>query len=168
MPDNVRELYERDILAWSDQQAARLRDLRGRLRENEEGLDWDHVIEEIEDVGHGAYKGVRKHLRLALEHLLKLVAWPHQARHHNGWLREVRTYLRDARDECSAAMRNRLAGELDKVYAAALDDALSEPMDGVAPGPVPRACPVVLDDLIPDDEATKIDVDALLEQFRAT
>lgn len=166
MPDDGRGLYESDILAWSEEQAAHLRGLRGRLRENQEGVDWEHVIEEIEDVGHSAYKGAGKHLRLALEHLLKLAAWPGLTRYRDGWLREVRACLRDARDDCTAAMRNRLAPDLAALYAA-LDDALAERIDGVAPGPVPGTCPLTLDDLVPEGGATTIDTDALLERFRA-
>ena len=46
MPDN---LYERDILSWSEHQADLLRCLaRGEWAI---GIDWEHVVQEIEDVG---------------------------------------------------------------------------------------------------------------------
>lgn len=46
MPD---DLYERDILIWSEQQADLLRRVARGERVN--GVDWAHVAEEIEDVG---------------------------------------------------------------------------------------------------------------------
>jgi hypothetical protein len=44
------DLYDSDILAWSEQQAAALRRLAGR-RELPNELDLDNVVEEIETVG---------------------------------------------------------------------------------------------------------------------
>jgi hypothetical protein len=44
------DLYDIDILAWSEQQAEALRSLTGR-RDLPNPLDLSHVVEEIEDVG---------------------------------------------------------------------------------------------------------------------
>jgi hypothetical protein len=46
MPD---DLYHRDVLLWSEQQANLLRQLARGERVN--NVDWDRVVEEIEDVG---------------------------------------------------------------------------------------------------------------------
>jgi hypothetical protein len=43
------DLYHHDVLAWSQHQADLLRRLARGERVN--GVDWDHVAEEIEDVG---------------------------------------------------------------------------------------------------------------------
>ena len=43
------DLYNRDAMAWSEQQANLLRRLARGERVND--IDWDHVVEEIEDVG---------------------------------------------------------------------------------------------------------------------
>jgi hypothetical protein len=58
MPD---DLYERDILAWSARQADLLRRFAHGERVN--GIDWEHVAEEIEDVGLSELNAVRSHLR---------------------------------------------------------------------------------------------------------
>ena len=68
MPDI---LYDRDALAWSEQQAALLR--RHAAGERVNGIDWDHVVEEIEDVGLSELRMVRSYLGLILLHLLKLL-----------------------------------------------------------------------------------------------
>jgi len=44
-----QDLYDQDALAWSQQQAELLR--RTACGERVNGLDWEHVVEEIEDVG---------------------------------------------------------------------------------------------------------------------
>ena len=61
MPD---ELYDRDILTWSRNQAALLRRLARGERVN--GIDWTHVLEEIEDVGISELNAVRSYLRQML------------------------------------------------------------------------------------------------------
>jgi Domain of unknown function DUF29 len=43
------DLYDRDILTWSRHQADLLRRIARGQRVN--GVDWEHVVEEIEDVG---------------------------------------------------------------------------------------------------------------------
>jgi hypothetical protein len=69
MPD---DLYHRDILAWSKAQASRLRRIAAGERVND--VDWEHVIEEVEDVGRSELKTVRSHFRNALIHALKVLA----------------------------------------------------------------------------------------------
>jgi hypothetical protein len=58
MPD---DLYERDILDWSERQADLLRRVAGGERVNH--VDWPHVIEEIADVGGSELNSVRSYLR---------------------------------------------------------------------------------------------------------
>ena len=59
----VDNLYDTDIYAWSQQQAAVLRDLASRPDLPNE-LDLQHVAEEIEDVGISELNAVRSFLRL--------------------------------------------------------------------------------------------------------
>jgi hypothetical protein len=68
------DLYERDILIWSEHQAALLRSVaRGELVN---GVDWEHVVEEIEDVGLSKLNAVESDLRQLIVHLLKVHGWP--------------------------------------------------------------------------------------------
>ena len=55
-------------------------------------LDWEHVIEEIEDVGGSQLGAVKSHLGLAMLHALKALAWPdHPAVKH--WQDEITVFL---------------------------------------------------------------------------
>ncbi len=62
-------LYERDLYAWSQEQAALLR--AGRLGE----IDAENIAEEILDVGKTEYRVLESALRVLLWHMLK---WDHQ------------------------------------------------------------------------------------------
>jgi hypothetical protein len=64
--------YETDIVGWSEDQAGRLRRLAGAERENDAGIDWPNVIEEIEAVGRSERRAVMSHLAVALRHVLKI------------------------------------------------------------------------------------------------
>ncbi|MBN3839258.1 DUF29 domain-containing protein [Burkholderia sp. Ac-20349] len=61
--------YDKDIVAWSAEQAALLR--AGRLSE----LDIEHIAEEIEDVGKSEQRELASRMVVLLAHLLK---WVHQ------------------------------------------------------------------------------------------
>src|SRR3954470_14023612 len=68
-------LYETDILAWTEEQAAALRALAGRP-DLPNALDLPNVIEEIEALGRTELKAATSPIRLILEHLVKLAADP--------------------------------------------------------------------------------------------
>jgi hypothetical protein len=63
------DLYDSDIIAWAQQQAALLR--AGRFQE----LDIEHLAEEIEDVGKSEQRELASRMATLLMHLLK---WRHQ------------------------------------------------------------------------------------------
>ena len=75
MKGSMSDLYESDILAWSEQQAKLLRRLGAGERVNDL-VDWENVAEEIESVGSEQLHAVRSYLTQALLHDLKAEAWP--------------------------------------------------------------------------------------------
>ncbi|MBV8613272.1 MAG: DUF29 domain-containing protein [Acetobacteraceae bacterium] len=143
----MSDLYETDILAWSEDQAARLRRLAASDRLNDASPDWPNVIEEIEDVGRSSLRAVRSLLTRALVHMLKAEAWP-LSRDAPHWRAEARLFRREARDEFSPSMRQRV--DLARLYANALA-ALPETIDGQPPLPVPAECSVTLDALLSEE-----------------
>ena|SRR5262245_23396173 len=77
-------LYEQDFYAWTQEQAALLRE--GAVHE----LDLTHLAEEVEDMGHSQQDKLASHLLVLLTHLLKLqlaaTLRPHDyARAAHGW-----------------------------------------------------------------------------------
>ena len=58
-------LYEKDFLAWTQQQSKLIR--QGRWQE----VDLDHLIEELEDMGKSNHRELESRLVVLLAHLLK-------------------------------------------------------------------------------------------------
>lgn len=101
-------LYEQDFATWTERQARALRD--AARRGSNLPIDWEHVAEEIEDLG----KEVRNRVRsLAFQiqvHLLKIACSP-SVELRPKWMGEVdewRMQLNDELDE-NAAIRARFA-----------------------------------------------------------
>ncbi len=154
------DLYDDDILEWSERQARLLRDVAAR--ENAERLsqgrlgneapDWANVIEEIESVGRSQLTAVRSLLVQALLHDMKGAAWP-LARDVPHWRAEARGFRDEAADAYAPSMSGEPLGstrqhiEVAELYRKALRR-LPETMDGQPPLPVPDACPVTLDELL--------------------
>ncbi len=140
MPD---DLYDRDVLAWSERQAELLR--RVALGERVNDIDWEHVAEEIEDVGLSELHAVHSFLRQLLVHLLKLRGWPGlKAGQH--WRSEIVAFQYDASRRFAPSMRQRI--DLEAIYFHAVRQV--EPLRyGGGPGSSPPAtCPVTLDQLL--------------------
>ena len=149
MPDG---LYERDALAWSDQQANLLRRLAAGERLNE-AVDWPNVIEEIQDVGLSELRSCRSLLQQGMVHLLKLHAWP-SSRTKEHWRTNAGTLLDDAAQRFTPSMRQRV--ELDELYARALRRAREATDDTGEPRPLPDACPFELDELLDGELAALV------------
>ena len=137
------DLYEADVLEWSEHQARLLR-RHAAGEPGNEAPDWTNIIEEVESVGRSQFHAVESLLVLALLHELKIQAWP-SARDVPHWKAEVRGFRRDARRQFTPSMRSKL--DLAGLYADALDR-LPETMDSLVPLPVPLDCPVTLDELL--------------------
>ena len=139
----MSDLYDTDILLWSEQQAALLRRLaNGELVNNQ--VDWENVVEEIESVGSGQLHAVQSLLRQALIHMLKAEAWS-LARDAPSWRADAINFRQQAADRFAPSMAQRI--DVAKLYRQARR-ALPETLDGVAPQPVPEECQVTLDELL--------------------
>lgn len=137
------ELYDIDVLAWSETQARLLRQLAAGERLNEP-VDWSNVAEEIESVGRSQLSAVRSLLTRALEHDLKCEAWPLTPYVPN-WRAEARRFRVDAAEAYAPSMRQRI--DVADLYRKALS-ILPESMDGQPALPVPATCPLTLDELL--------------------
>ena len=135
------DLYERDLLLWSEHQAGLLRRVANGERVN--GVDWSNIAEEIEDVGSGILNAVRGLLRQAMVHLLKAHLFPGDtARGH--WLIEADTFLADAGDRFAPSMRQRI--DLDTIWRRIR--ATTARNAGPSLAALPAQCPWTIDDLL--------------------
>jgi hypothetical protein len=140
MPD---DLYDRDALAWSERQAELLRRVARGERVND--VDWDHVVEEIEDVGLSELNAVKSYLRQILVHLLRLNGWPTlSATRH--WRSEIAAFQADVADRFAPSMRQRI--DLAEIYDRAIRQIQPLRLGGKPARPHPAKCPVTLDQLL--------------------
>jgi hypothetical protein len=137
------DLYDADVLEWSEHQARLLRQHAAGEGGNE-APDWANIIEEIESVGQSQVDAVESWWFQAFLHDLKAEAWP-LARDVPTWRGDARGFRAQARRKYRPSMRQKL--DVSGIYADALS-ALPDSMDGQPPLPVPTACPVTLDELV--------------------
>ena len=142
------DLYERDILVWSERQADLLRRVARGERVND--VDWDHVVEEIEDVGLNYLHSVQSYLRLMLVHLLKVRGWPDSPSAVH-WRGEIGTFQADAVQRFTPSMRQRI--DLAKIYQKVRASQLGLRYDEIDGRAGPAECPVSLDELLTLDRA---------------
>jgi hypothetical protein len=142
------DLYDRDILIWAEQQADLLRRLERGERVN--GVDWAHVVEEIEDVGLSELHSVQSYLNLMLVHLLKIWLWPDsEALRH--WRGEIVAFQKNAGRRFAPSMRQRI--DMTRLY----NDAIEQLEASESPGSLrrlPEGCPFTLDQLLYDKWAS--------------
>lgn len=102
----MSELYDTDVVEWSERQAQLLRGLAARQPGNEQP-DWDNIIEEVESVGRSQVDAVESLLTNALLHDLKVLAWP-EARDVVNWEAEAQLFRSQARRKLTASMRHKI------------------------------------------------------------
>jgi len=71
----MSDLYETDVVAWSERQAALLRRVAAGESINDQ-IDWPNIIDEVETVGRSERSALRSDIATVLEHLIKLQASP--------------------------------------------------------------------------------------------
>lgn len=139
----MTNLYDIDVLEWSEQQARLLRQHAAGERTNEL-LDWSNIIEEVESLGRDQLHAVESLFAQAIAHMLKAEASP-LSREVPGWQAEARRFRGDATARFSPSMRQHI--DMGKLYCRALR-ILPDSIDEIPPLPVPQACPVMLDELL--------------------
>lgn len=117
--DRGRGLYRKDPWSWSREQAAAMR--RGDI----EAIDWDNVIEEIEDVAGRDEAAWVSYCKNVISHLLK-IEHSGGARAINHWRKEIEGWRREMHDKLSASpgMKGSLSGLLDRAWRLGRADAL--------------------------------------------
>ena len=139
----MSDLYDDDILLWSERQGTLLRRMAAGEPLNEP-VDWANVIEEVESVGREQLHAVEWLLLRALVHMLKAQGWP-EARDAPNWQADARGFRAQARRRFAPSMRQNI--DLAGIYADALG-ALPEGMDAQPPQPLWPACPMPLGELL--------------------
>lgn len=147
MPDGPR--YEDDFYAWTQHQAAVLRE----LPVSDNRFDREHLAEEIEDLGKSERNAARSQIRRIIEHLLKL-SYSASARPRFGWVETIRDARQELSDRITPSLRRDAEAGLARLYSDArrrAEASLREYGEPAAADALPRTCPYGLDDICRDD-----------------
>jgi hypothetical protein len=128
----MSDLYEADVLLWSERQAALLPRRAAGALVNDAERDWSNIAEEIEDVGRSELRSCQSLLRQALRHMLKAEAWP-LSRDAPTLRADAIDCRRQAKDALAPSMRQRI--DVARLYQEALR-ALPETIEGEPPLPI--------------------------------
>lgn len=128
----TKALYETDYLKWLDATAAAIK--QGNL----DAVDWDNLLEEIEDMGRSERRTLASNLKILILHLLK---WQFQPeRRSNSWrstIAEHRQRIRKSLKE-SPSLKPYLDTAIAENYSDAVELAAIE--TGLSQETFPKEC----------------------------
>jgi hypothetical protein len=136
------DLYDRDLLAWLEQQASYL-----RARQLDR-LDVAHLIEELEDMGGSQRRELKSRLEILLMHMLKRDAQPRRrSRSWQSTMVEQRARIADLLEQ-SPSLRNGIEEVAQKAFAVAVRRAAIESglKRTVFPATLPYRLAAILED----------------------
>lgn len=136
-------LYDTDFYAWTQTQAALLRQAQfGKL-------DILHLIDEIEDMGKSQQRQLESRLAVLVAHLLKWRYQPDQrSRSWEGTIRVQRRHLRRLLAQ-NPSLRSQVAQAISESYFDAVESAWAE--TGLDKEIFPAVCPYTLQQLLDDN-----------------
>jgi hypothetical protein len=139
----MKTQYDEDFLRWTEETASALRE--GRF----DGLDWEHIAEEIESLGASERRALESRLTVLLQYLLK---WQHQPGHRsNGWratILEQRLRI-DRLLNDMPSLRPELDGNIAENYPVARLAASGE--TGFPETAFPKECPYTIKQILDRD-----------------
>lgn len=144
MPDG--SLYHTDFHAWTIDQSERLRAASSLRSPELEGIDFEHVIEEVEDLGREARNAVEGLWLQAMLHFMKIAVEP-DAEAINHWRKEINAMLSQARRRYRPSMAQYI--DLNGIWLDAKHDlGRDRKEDGLPVVAVPSECPLTTDQLV--------------------
>jgi hypothetical protein len=137
---NQQSLYETDYLKWIETTVGKLR------VQDYSNIDWDNLIEEIEDMGRSERRSLESNLIVVLTHLLK---WQYQPDFRSGsWKGSIVKHCRRIRKALKESPS--LKPYLEEVFAECYSDAVAQANaeTGLSVETFPQLCPYTSADVI--------------------
>jgi hypothetical protein len=109
----MSDLYETDFVLWAKEQADLLRLRADGKLDNEAGLDWSNIAEEIDALAKSDRRELKSRVLTIMEHLIRLQASP-ATEPSGGWRRtiiEQRARLRSLLED-SPSLEREVAGAI--------------------------------------------------------
>jgi hypothetical protein len=139
----LSQIYDRDYYLWLEKTTELLK--AGKLNE----LDWEHLIEEIEDLSRSEKRAVVSLLKQLIKHLLLYNYWQKERQWSGqGWLEEISNFRFELSQYLdSKTLRNYTEQELGTIYTRARKEAI---IKSNLPD-LPINCPYSLEQILSDD-----------------
>lgn len=103
--EELKQLHDRDFNLWTQEMAIAIRN------RNISTMDWDNLLDEIEDMAKSDKRALRSYTQRLIEHIFKLKYWKSERdRNQNGWKSEVINFRGEIQNilEDSPSLRNYL------------------------------------------------------------
>jgi hypothetical protein len=142
---NIEQLYQEDYSLWIEQTTQQLRE------QNADSLDWQHLAEEIEDLGKELKHKVDSYLKQLLIHLLLYQYWTEEKERCGiGWRIEINNF----RDELewlfeSKSLYNYFLTRIDLIYIKARRQVIVKTQ--LNEQTFPRICPFSVEQILTDE-----------------
>ncbi|MEO1671719.1 MAG: DUF29 domain-containing protein [Cyanobacteria bacterium J06631_2] len=114
---DLRQLHETDFNLWTEA-------IKTAIAERDfSHMDWDNLIEEIEDMGASQKRALRSYTQRLIEHIFKIQYWKSERhRNLNGWKSEIINFRTEIQNilEDSPSLNNYLANNYLSWYQKSL------------------------------------------------
>ncbi len=111
------QLYDRDFNLWIEKMTTALR------TRDVEAMDWQNLLEEIEDMGNSEKRSLESYLERLIEHILKLQYWESEKSHNSKhWQVEVNNFRNRIKRllKRSPSLRNYMSEIYPEIYQDAV------------------------------------------------
>jgi metal-responsive CopG/Arc/MetJ family transcriptional regulator len=113
---NLQNLYESDYLQWLEETIRQLKLQRVA------SLDYDHLIEELEELSQSEKRRMRSFLEQIIRHLLMYEYWQSEREYNqNHWEAELIGFRNQINEDLTTNLRNHLEENFSSIYGHALD-----------------------------------------------
>ena len=105
MNNQLKQLYQQDLNLWRQEV---VNAIRNKQLEN---MDWDNLVEEINDMTASERRALRSYTKRLIEHILKLKYWESEREYNQrGWKKEVVNFREEVKSilEESPSLNNYL------------------------------------------------------------
>ena len=113
----LKQLHEQDLNLWLEQIAIAIKN------RDFNSMDWDGLLEEIEDVGASQKRTLDSYLQRLIEHILKLKYWESEREYNQkGWRREVVNFRNRIKRilQKNPSLKNYFTQEYEDLYQDAI------------------------------------------------
>lgn len=114
---NLRELHESDFNLWVEEIKTKIQ------RRDIDDMDWDNLLDEIEDMRASQKRALDSYLQRLIEHVLKLKYWEAERdRCRQSWMVEVSNFRSRINRilKKNPSLKNYVANEYDDIYQDAI------------------------------------------------